>query len=154
MPLRPRSPTRVVTRRASILHPAHPSLGNAAFALLGLGVALDALSTGRAGAITWLAFWALAAGVALGTWSAIFALFDWIFFASLGEAPGEAGLSGLGGFATALVVGLFGLAALSRVDSVAHAPPSVAIVLEMAGATLMWMRNWIGRELVREPRDP
>jgi uncharacterized membrane protein len=137
-----------------MLHPAHPSLGNAAFALLGLGVALDALSTGRAGAISWLAFWALGAGVAFGTWSAMFALFDWIFFASLGEAPGEANVSGLGGFATALVVGLFGLAALSRVDTWAHAAPPVAIVLEMAAATLMWMRNWIGRELVRDPREP
>ena len=135
--------------RDRTLHVAHPSLAQGAFALLALGVALDAFAVGKAGAVTWLAFWALGLGVALGTWCAIFALFDWIFFAGLGQA----GVSGLGGFATALVVGLFGLAALSRVDTAAHAPPSVAIVLEMAGATLMWTRNWIGRELARSPGD-
>jgi uncharacterized membrane protein len=145
------------TRRASTLHPAHPSLVNVAFALLGLGVALDALSTGRGGAVTWLAFWVLALGVAFGTWTAIFSLFDWVFFARPVDGPsdgGESSLSGVGGFATALVVGLFGLSAITRVDTAAHAPPPVAIVLEMAGATLMWMRSWMGRELVREPRDP
>jgi hypothetical protein len=135
---------------SSRLHAAHPSLDRGAFALLGLGATLDAFSTGRPGAVTWLAFWALSAGVALGTWSTIFGLLDWVFFAELGES----GAAGLGGFTTALVVGLFGLAALSRVGTTAHGAPAVAIVLEVAGATLMWMRNWIGRELVREPSDP
>jgi uncharacterized membrane protein len=136
------------TRRARSLHPAHPALANGAFAFLSLAVALDALSLGQGGAVTWLAFWALAAGVALGTWCAVFALFDWVFFAGLGET----GVCGLGGFAVALVVGLFGLAAMARADTTLHAPPPVSIVLEMAGVTLMWMRSWIGRELVREPR--
>jgi hypothetical protein len=135
---------------SSTLHAAHPSLDNGAYALLGLGAALDAFSAGHTGAVTWLAFWALSAGVALGTWCAVFALLDWIFFAGLGDT----GVSGLGGFATALVVGLFGLAALSRVDTTAHGAPPVAIVLEVTGAALMWMRNWIGREWVREPGDP
>jgi uncharacterized membrane protein len=121
----------------------HPALAPAALGLLALGAALDVLSFGHAGALSWLAFWAIVAGVAAGTWSAAFALLDWIFFAELGEA----GVCGLDGFATAIVAGLFGLAALTRLGSSAHAAPPAAMALEVAGAALLAMRTWIGREL-------
>jgi uncharacterized membrane protein len=121
----------------------HPVLAPAALGLLALGTALDVLAAGRAGALTWLSFWAIAGGIALGTWCAAFALLDWIFFAELGEA----GVCGLDGFATALVVGLYGLAALLRLDAAAHAPPAAGMALEVAGAALLGMKTWIGREL-------
>jgi hypothetical protein len=121
----------------------HPALAPAALGLLALGTALDVLSFGHAGALSWLAFWAILAGVAPATWSAAFALLDWIFFAELGEA----GVCGLDGFATAIVAGLYGLAALTRLGAAAHAPPPAAMALEVAGGALLAIRTWIGREL-------
>lgn len=131
---------RQVKRTAQAIHPA---LAPVALGLLALGTALDVLAAGQAGALTWLAFWALVLGVAAGTWCAVFALLDWIFFAELGEA----GVCGLDGFATALVVGLFGVAALLRIESPAHAAPAGAMAIEIAGAALLGMKAWIGREL-------
>lgn len=131
---------RQVKRTAQAIHPA---LAPAALGLLALGAAFDVLAAGQGGALTWLAFWALVVGVAAGTWCAAFALFDWIFFAELGDL----GVCGLDGFATAIVVGLFGLSALLRVHSPAHVAPAAAMVVEVAGAALLAMKAWIGREL-------
>jgi uncharacterized membrane protein len=131
---------RQVKRTAQAIHPA---LAPAALGLLALGAAFDVLAMGRAGALSWLGFWAIAGGVAAGTWCAAFALLDWIFFAELGEA----GVCGLDGFATALVVGLFGLAALLRVGTSAHAAPPPAMALEVAAGALLTVKTWIGREL-------
>jgi hypothetical protein len=79
----------------------------------------------------------------MGTWYTMFALLDWIVFARLGEA----GVYGVDGFVCALVVGLYGLAALLRVDTAAHAAPAAATALEVAGTALIGTRAWIGREL-------
>ncbi len=131
---------RRVKRASTALHPV---LAPAALGALALGAALDILAEGRPGALTWLSFWTIVGGVVFGTWCALFALADWVFFARLGEA----GTSGLDGFALALVVGLYGLAALLRVDMAEHAPPPSAVVLEVVGAGLLLIKNWIGREL-------
>jgi hypothetical protein len=121
----------------------HAALARGALGLLALGTALDVLSAGHAGAVTWMAFWALVAGIAGGTWCAAFALFDWVLFARLGDT----GVCGLDGFATAIVVGLYGLSALLRIDTPAHAPAAAAMALEVAAAALLGMKTWIGREL-------
>jgi hypothetical protein len=118
-------------------------LGPSSLALLALGTALDVLASGQANALATLAFWAVVAGVALGTWYTMFALLDWIVFARLGET----GVYGVDGFVCALVVGLYGLAALLRVDTAAHAAPAAATALEVAGTALIGTRAWIGREL-------
>jgi hypothetical protein len=120
-----------------------PILSPAALGLLALGTALDILSAGQPGVLAWLAFWIVVAGVAAGTWCAVFSLFDWIFFARLGEA----GVCGLDGFACAVGVGLYGLGALLRVDTTAHMAPASALALEVAGAALLGTKAWIGREL-------
>jgi hypothetical protein len=44
-------------------------------------------------------------------------------------------------------VGLFGLAALLRVETAAHAAPASAMALQVAGAALLGTKAWIGREL-------
>lgn len=121
----------------------HPALAPVALGLMALGAGLDLLAAGRAGPLTWLAFWAIAMGVATGTWSAMFAVADWVFFADAGDV----GVCGLGGFPTALVVGLFGLAALLRVASPDHLAPPAAMALEVAGVALVVTKTWIGREL-------
>jgi uncharacterized membrane protein len=131
---------RQVKRTALVIHPA---LAPAALGLLAFGCALDVLALGHAGALSWLAFWSIAGGVAAGTWCAAFSLLDWVFFADLGEAS----ICGLDGFATALVVGLFGLGALLRVTTPAHAAPAPAMALEVAAAALLAVKTWIGREL-------
>lgn len=119
----------------------HPVLAPAAFGLLGLGSALDLVA--RRGALTWLSFYTLAVGVALGTWCALFALLDWICFANLGKS----GPWGLDGIPTLAVVGLYGGAVLLRIEPSWHAATASAMALEVAGAGLLANKAWIGREL-------
>jgi hypothetical protein len=119
----------------------HPVLAPAAFGLLGLGSVLDLVA--RRGALTWLSFYTLTVGVALGTWCALFALLDWICFANLGKS----GPWGLDGIPTLLVVGLYSGAVLLRVESAWHAATASAMALEVAGAGLLANKAWIGREL-------
>jgi hypothetical protein len=90
-----------------------------------------------------MAFWAMVGGIGLGAWCAMFSLLDWLFFAELGDA----GVCGLDGFATSIVVALYGLAALLRLDAPGHAPGPSAMALEVAAAGLLGMKAWIGREL-------
>jgi hypothetical protein len=129
----------------------HPVLTPAALALLALGTSLDVLAAGHVPSLMWLAFWIIAAGIAWGTWCAAWGLFDWVFFARLGDA----GVCGADGFATAIVVGLYGLSALLRLETTAHAATDAAMALEVAGAALIGMKAWVGRELaawLNEPR--
>jgi uncharacterized membrane protein len=126
---------------AGIGRAIHPVLAPVALGLLGLGSAFDVI--GRSGALTWLSFYTLAAGVALGTWVSLFALLDWICFAELGEA----GPWGLDCIPTTLVVGLYAGAVLLRTDSTYHAATASASALEVAGAALLANKAWIGREL-------
>ena len=121
----------------------HPALTPVALGVLALGAGLDVLAAGREGPLSWLAFWTVASGIAAGTWSALFAVADWIFFADAGDA----GVCGIGGFPTALVVGLFGLAALLRVASPEHVATPAAMALEVAGVALIVTKTWVGREL-------
>jgi len=122
---------------------AYAFVGPGALGLLGLATALDVLATGQPGMLASMAFWTVVAGVAAGTWYTVFALLDWVIFAQLGES----GVCGLDGFVCAIVVGLFGLSALLRVDVSTHAATSAATALEVAGAALIGMKAWIGREL-------
>ncbi|HZU83221.1 MAG TPA: DUF2231 domain-containing protein [Polyangiaceae bacterium] len=128
----------------------HPVLAPAALALLALGTSFDLLAAGHAGALTWLAFWILCAGIAWGTWCAMWGLLDWVCFSRLGDA----GVGGIDSFATAIVVGLYALSALLRLDDTAHAPTDAAVALEVAGAALIGMKAWIGRELAACLHDP
>ena len=123
-------------------HPIHPALAPAALGLLASGTAFDLLAP-AGGGLTWLAFWTVGAGLALGTWSAMWAIFDWVFFAQLGAQ----GACGLGGFDTSIVLAFYGLASLLRLHSPMHAPPSLAVALEVVGAALLGMKMWFGREL-------
>ena len=128
---------QVVTSGSAI----HPVLAPAAFGLLGLGSALDVVA--RRGALTWLSFYTLAIGVALGIWYALFALLDWICFANLGKS----GSWGLDGIPTLVVIGLYGGALLLRMEPAWHAATASAMALEVAGAGLLANKAWIGREL-------
>jgi hypothetical protein len=129
-----------------VRHPAvavHPVLAPTALGLLAMGTSLDVLAAGRESGLTWLAFWIITAGIAWGTLGVMWALFDWIFFARLGDK----GVFGADGFATAIVVGLYGLSALLRLEGTAHAPTDPAMALEVAGTALIGVKAWVGREL-------
>ena len=97
----------------------------------------------RAYPLILLTFYALAVGVALGTWCALFALLDWICFANLGKS----GSWGLDGIPTLVVIGLYSGAVLLRVEPTWHAASASAMALEVAGAGLLANKAWIGREL-------
>ncbi len=117
-------------------------IGAAAPGLLVAGTALDALAAGHDGALTWMAFWAITAGVAFGAWCATWAFVDWAF---AGQA--ERGIRGLEGISLATVVGLYGLVALLRLDGPAHAATAAAWALEVSAATLLGMKLWLGNAL-------
>jgi hypothetical protein len=110
--------------------------------LLVLGTGLDLLARGQAGALTWLAFWTLVAGLATTTWSATFAFLDWVFAPRADRAG-----CGFDGIALFTIVALYGLSALFRVDTRGHAPGGPAAALEVAAAALLAMRAWMGHEL-------
>jgi uncharacterized membrane protein len=137
-PRLPRPVERRVTRTGRAIHPV---LAPVALGLLGLGSALDVVA--RTGGLTWFSFYAIAAGVALGSWCTVFALLDWICFADLGES----GAWGVDGVPLAVVVGLYGTAMLLRASAAWHAPGASAIALEVVGAALVANKAWIGREL-------
>ncbi len=113
-----------------------PALARAAVALFACGLAIDVV--GGIGALTWLSFYALGIGVALGAWGVAFAAFDWVWFAEWGNA----GAWGLGGIPTAAAVGLYGIAVLLRFDSPWHAAPPSALAVELAGAALLAGKTW------------
>jgi len=131
---------RQVRRAGSITHPV---FARASIVIIALGCAVDVLSGGRAGAMSWLSFWVSTVGVAFGAWCAMFAVLDWVLYADLGER----GISGLDGFASGMVVGLCGIALLLRVDCNAHAAVAGATSLEWVAIALMCVKSWIGREL-------
>jgi hypothetical protein len=67
---------------------------------------------------------------------------------------GEAGPWGIGGVVVALVVGLYGLALMLRIDTAEHAPPAPGFALEVAGLGVLAAREWMSRELARAARPP
>jgi hypothetical protein len=123
-----------------------PVLTPSTLGLLALGTGLDLLSRGQPGTLSLLAFWAIAGGVAGGTWCATFALLDWVFAPPAAER-GYAGAWALHGFATATIVGLYAVDALFRLHAQGHAPAPPAAAVEVGGAALLVMKIWIGREL-------
>jgi uncharacterized membrane protein len=140
----PSTPRRVERQVVGAGRAIHPVLTPLALGLLGLGSALDAVSASAgSGQLTWIAFYVLVAGVALGSWCAVFALLDWICFAELGES----GAWGIDGLPTAVVVGLYGGAVLLRAGAACHGAGASAMALEVVGAALLVNRSWIGREL-------
>ncbi|MGD0674676.1 MAG: DUF2231 domain-containing protein [Polyangiaceae bacterium] len=135
-------------RRAILVgrHAANPAFARGAFAPFVLGSALDAVASCRSSAVSSLGFWIVVLGVALGAWVATFEILDWLFFARLGST----GVSGLDGFISAMVVGLFALATWLRAATLSHQAPAAAVAVEVAGVALLSVKGWIGRELSRD----
>jgi uncharacterized membrane protein len=125
-------------------HPVHPVLGPAPFGLLVLATAFDTLAAVRAlPSLTELSFWAVVLGASTGLVTAGFALLDWTFYSRIGQRSS----CGLGGFVSLMVVALFAAVAILRWNTATHAPTALAFAMEVAGASLLGTRAWLGHEV-------
>jgi uncharacterized membrane protein len=106
--------------------------------------ALDVLSAVRVlPALSELAFWGIAIGIACGVMTSMFALLDWLFVGRLGEKSA----CGLDGFASLVVVALFLASMTLRLDEQAHATTRLAFAFEFVGVMLLATKGWLGREV-------
>ncbi len=126
-------------------HPIHPMLIPFPVGLLSTSVAFDVLflltgneEFGR------VAFWLIAAGILGGLAAAPFGLIDWLALPSGTRAKAVGGLHG-GGNAVVLV--LFALSLLMRLDA-PHRPEMLAFVISLVGVVLVTVTGWLGGELV------
>jgi uncharacterized membrane protein len=134
------------TRFKFLGHPVHPMLIVFPLGLLSTAVVFDALyliTDNRDFAV--FSFWAIAAGVIGGLAAALFGLIDWLAIPS-GTRAKQVGLIHGGG--NVVIVALFAVSWLMRLDGVAFGPNLLPFVLGLAGALLALVTAWLGGELV------
>lgn len=137
----------MVESRIKLLgHPVHPMLIVYPLALLSAAVIFDVLYvvTGN-GDLATFSFWALAAGLVGGAAAAVFGLIDWLAIPRGTRAKRLGALHGIG---NAIVVALFTLSFLLRVDAATYLPDALPLVLGLLGAGLALATAWLGGELV------
>lgn len=134
------------TRFKLLGHPVHPMLIVFPLGLLATAVIFDALYlvTGNDDLATF-SFWAIAAGLVGGLAAAVFGLIDWLAIPS-GTRAKQVGLAHGGG--NVVVVALFAVSWLMRLDGPAFAPNLLPFILGLAGAGLALLTAWLGGELV------
>jgi uncharacterized membrane protein len=134
------------TRFKLLGHPVHPMLIVFPLGLLATAVLFDALYliTGNED-LAVFSFWAIAAGVVGGLAAALFGLIDWLAIPS-GTRAKQVGLVHGGG--NVVIVGLFAVSWLLRLDDAAFAPNLLPFILGLAGAGLALFTAWLGGELV------
>lgn len=127
-------------------HPVHPMLIVFPLGLLSTAVLFDVLyvlTSNEEFAI--FSFWALLAGVIGGLAAALFGLWDWL------GIPGGTRAKGVGlwhGGGNVLVVALFGLSWLLRLDDATYLPNVLPMILGVIGAGIALFTAWLGGELV------
>lgn len=127
-------------------HPIHPMLIVFPLGLLSTAVLFDLVYVLTANRdLSTFSFWALAAGVIGGLAAALFGLIDWIAIPKSTRAKRIGAFHGLGNL---VVVGLFALSFLVRVNSPAYLPNLAPVVLGVVGAGLALITAWLGGELV------
>ena len=128
-------------------HPVHPMLIVFPLGLLSSAVIFDLLYlvTGN-DELAIFSFWAIAAGVVGGLAAAIFGLWDWLAIPA-GTRARSVGL--LHGGGNVVVVALFALSWLLRLDDPAYLPESILpLILGLLGVALALFTAWLGGELV------
>ena len=128
-------------------HPVHPMLIVFPLGLLSTAVIFDLLYlfTGN-DQLAIFSFWAIAAGVVGGLAAALFGLWDWLAIPD-GTRAKSVGLMHGGG--NVVVVGLFAVSWLLRLDEPAYLPESILpLILGVLGAALALFTAWLGGELV------
>lgn len=134
------------TRFKLLGHPVHPMLIVFPLGLLSTAVLFDVLYlvTGNEDLATF-SFWAIAAGIVGGLAAALFGLIDWLALPSDTRAKGVGLTHGIG---NVVVVVLFAVSWLLRLDDPAFAPNLLPFVVGFAGAALATFTAWLGGELV------
>jgi uncharacterized membrane protein len=90
-------------------------------------------------------YYMIAAGVVSGLLAALFGAIDYLAIPTGTRARRIGALHGVG---NVVVVILFAVSWLLRVDEPGHAPGTLAFVLALGGAVLATVTGWLGGELV------
>ena len=134
------------TRLKVLGHPVHPMLIVFPLGLLATAVIFDVLYliTGNDD-LAVFSFWAIAAGIVGGLAAAPFGLIDWLAIPS-GTRAKQLGL--VHGVGNVVIVALFAVSWLMRLDDAAFAPNLLPFILGLVGAGLALFTAWLGGELV------
>ncbi len=134
------------TRFKFLGHPVHPMLIVFPLGLLATAVIFDALYlvTGNDD-LAVFSFWAIIAGIVGGLAAALFGLIDWLAIPS-GTRAKQVGL--VHGVGNVVIVALFAVSWLMRLDDAAFAPNLLPFILGVVGAGLALFTAWLGGELV------
>lgn len=127
-------------------HPLHPMLIVFPLGLLSAAVVFDILYllTGNED-LAVFSFWAIAAGIVGGLVAALVGLWEWLAIPSGTRAKAIGLWHGLG---NVVVVGLFAVSWLLRVDGAAYLPDVTPLVLGLIAAVVALVTGWLGGELV------
>lgn len=134
------------TRFKLMGHPVHPMLIVFPLGLLSAAVIFDVLYlvTGN-DELAIFSFWAIAAGVIGGLAAAVFGLIDWLAIPKETRAKSVGLIHGVG---NVVIVVLFAISWLLRMEDPAFQPNLLPFVLGLAGAALALFTAWLGGELV------
>jgi uncharacterized membrane protein len=136
----------VQSRVRALGHPVHPMLVTFPLGLLVTGTIFDLIHLiSDNGTFAEVGFWMISAGLIGGVLAAATGLADWTGIPS-GTRAKRIGL--LHGALNALVLVLFAIAWLVRVDNTNHAPGAAAFTLEVIAVALGGAAAWFGGELV------
>jgi uncharacterized membrane protein len=127
-------------------HPVHPMLIVYPLGLLSAAVIFDVLylATKNADFATF-SFWAIAAGLVGGLAAAIFGLIDWI---AIPKGTRAKRIGAFHGGGNVIVLLLFAVSFLTRLDSAAYLPSTLPFILALLGAATALVTAWLGGELV------
>lgn len=134
------------TRFKFLGHPVHPMLIVFPLGLLATAVVFDALYLVIGNNdLAVFSFWAIIAGIIGGLAAALFGLIDWLAIPS-GTRAKQVGL--VHGAGNVVIVAIFAVSWLMRLDDAAFAPNLLPFILGLIGAGLALFTAWLGGELV------
>ena len=127
-------------------HPVHPMLIVFPLGLFATAVIFDVLYLTAANPVfPTVSFYLITAGVIGGLLAAIFGFIDWLALPRNSRARFIGGWHGIGNF---VIVVLFAISWLLRLNNPNFVPDSLALILSFAGVGLALITGWIGGELV------
>jgi uncharacterized membrane protein len=136
----------VETRVKLLGHPIHPMLVVFPLALFATAVLFDILYlVTDEDTLAAFSFWAIAAGVVGGLAAAVFGLIDWLGLPSETRAKRIGLVHGVG---NVVIVGLFAVSWLLRLNAPGYAPDVLPFVLGLIGVGLALFTAWLGGEMV------
>jgi uncharacterized membrane protein len=131
-------------------HPVHPMLIVYPLGLLSTAVLFDVLHLATDSPdLATFSYWALAAGLVGGLAAAVFGLIDWMAIPKGTRARRVGALHGGG---NVIVVLLFAVSFLMRVDGAAYLPDTLPFIVALLGAAIALVTAWLGAELVYRMR--